>query len=237
MTSDERLRKRIIEEMVGKWKEENPDMHLQEKKMKVLSYFRNIPSVLKDRISAFLQRRSDTQPTVEVKEMQEGHDDHIKENPEPEENTPDDDQEQRDDNHHENPRTDAQECQGDLNELNAKNTLNDNEEHLDDNHHENHQTDAQECQVDLHNTTTQEDQEVSHPDAQESHLDLKGVILHQEAQENQENTPKESIFSEAPQSELPLQNINGHEKHQQGAVEGEEELHQEVSSRDAIEKS
>ena len=60
--------------------------------------------------------------------MQEGHDDHIKENPEPEENTLDDDQEHHDDNHHENPRTDAQECQGDvkdLNELNAKNTLND----------------------------------------------------------------------------------------------------------------
>ena len=240
MTSDERLRKRIIEEMVGKWKEENPDLHLQEKKMKVLGYFRNIPSVLKDRISAFLQRRPDTQPTVEVKEMQEGHDDHIKENPEPEENTLDDDQEHHDDNHHENPRTDAQECQGDvkdLNELNAKNTLNDNEEHLDDNLHQNHQTDAQECQGGLHDTTTQEDQEVSHPDTQESHGDLKGVILHQEAQENQENPPKESIFSEAPQSDLPLQNINGQGQLQQDAAEGEEELHQEVSSQDEIEKS
>ena len=205
--------------------------------MKVVSYFRNIPSALKDRISAFLQRRPDTQPTVEVKEMQEGHNDHIKENPEPEENTPDDDQEHHDDNHHENPPTDAQECQGHLNELNAKNTLNDNEEHLDDNLHQNHQTDAQKCQGDLHDTTTQEDQEVSHPDAQESHLDLKGVILHQEAQENQENPPKESIFSEAPQSDLPLQNINGQEELQQDAVKGEEELHQEVSSQDEIEKS
>ena len=237
MTSDERLRKRIIEEMVEKWKEENPEMHVQEKKMKVLSYFRNIPSVLKDRISAFLQRRPDTQPTVEVKEMQEGHDDHIKENPEPEENTPDDDQEHHDDNHDENPRTDAQECQGDLNALNAKNTLNDNEEHLDDNLHQNHQTDAQECQGDLHDTSTPEDQEVSHPDAQESHGDLKGVIIHQEAQENQENTPKESILSEAPQPDLPLQNINGQEELQQDSVEGEEELHQEVSAQDAIEKS
>lgn len=225
MTSDERLRKRIIEEMVEKWKEENPDMHVQEKKMKVLSYFRNIPSVLKDRISAFLQRRPDTQPTVEVKEMQEGHDDHIKENPEPEENTPDDDQEHHDDNHHENPRTDAQECQGDLNALNAKNTLNDNEEHLDDNLHQNHQTGAQECQGDLHDTSTPEDQEASHPDAQESHGDLKGEIIHQGAQENQENTPKESILSEAPQPDLPLQNING-----------QEELQQD-SAQDAIEKS
>ena len=237
MTSDERLRKRIIEEMVGKWKEENPDMHLQEKKMKVLSYFRNIPSVLKDRISAFLQRTPDTQPTVEVKEKQEGHDDHIKENPEPEENTPDDDQEHHDDNDNENPPTDAQECQGDLNELNAKNTLNDNEDYLDDNLDQNHQMDLQECQVDVHDTTAQENQEVSHPDAQESNLDLKGVVLHQEAQENQENPPNENIFSEAPQSDLPLQNINGQEELQQHPVDGEEEVHQEVSSRDAIEKS
>lgn len=170
--------------------------------MKVLSYFRNIPSLLKDRISAFLQRMPDTQPTVEVKEMQEGHDDHIKENPQPEENTPDDDQEHRDDNHHENPPTDAQECQGDL-----------------------------------HDTTTQEDQEVSHPFAQKSHGDLKGVIPQQEAQKNQENPPKESIFSEAPQSDLPLQNINGQGELQQDAVEGEEELRQEVSSQDEIEKS
>ena len=125
----------------------------------------------------------------------------------------------------------------DLNELNAKNTLNDNEEHLDNNLHQNHQTDAQECQGGLHDITTQEDQEVSRPDTQESHGDLKGVILHQEAQENQENPPKESIFSEAPQSDLPLQNINGQGQLQQDAAEGEEELHQEVSSQDEIEKS
>ena len=239
MTSDERLRKRIIEEMVEKWKEENPDMYMQEKKMKILSYFRNIPSVLKDRISAFLQRRPDTQPTVEMKEMQEGHDDHNRENPEPEKNTPDDDQEHHDDNH-ENPRTDAQEFQGDLNdlnELNATNTLNDNEEHLDDNLHQNHQTDAQECQGDLHDTTTQEHQEGSHPDTQEGHSDFKGVILHHEAQENQEDPPKESIFSELHQPDLPLQNINGQEELQQDAVEGEEELHQENPSRDEIKKS
>ena len=214
MPSDERLRKEVIKEMKGKWREENPDMNIQEKRSTLSNYlllFRSIPLKVKDRVREVLHRRSVAQaPTDIMHEDQKGllkdlFDHVIKEG--------------QGDHQQKTSNLDTQEHQGDL-------------------HQRLSHKDTQEHQGDVHQTT--QEHENSHQDAQDDQGQFHENVFYQEMQEDQENLNQESSLKDTQryqhlQEPLRQEDIC-QEDPRQDPQEDQKKLQQESSPQDKVEK-